>query len=80
MYARKDVEVTLSDEGFSPKIVRIDEGNTVEWSWKNCSVAHSIFEMRYSHKLGALVNKKTAADSRAVLTKSGSFRREFKYV
>ena len=57
VYPRKDIESTLTDEGFEPKIIRVDEGNSVRWSWSGCEQPHSIQEANFSHKTGRLTTK-----------------------
>ncbi|KAK2161586.1 hypothetical protein LSH36_114g03026, partial [Paralvinella palmiformis] len=78
VYPHKDVEAELTDDGFSPKLIRIDEGSSVKWMWSGCSVPHSLVEVKYSHKSGTLVQKEST--SRPIPTKAGSCRREFKLV
>jgi plastocyanin len=51
---RKDVEVEVSDAGFKPKIIRLDEGNAINWSWNECERPHSITEAVFSHYTGKL--------------------------
>ena len=60
VYTRKDIEAELTDEGFAPELIRIDEGSSVKWSWSGCQLPHSLVEVKYSHKSGALVQKESA--------------------
>ena len=61
---RKDVEVIVSDEGFKPKVVRIDEGNAINWSWFECGRTHSVMEATFSHSTGKLHRVKSSVNSR----------------
>ncbi|ELT90741.1 hypothetical protein CAPTEDRAFT_219540 [Capitella teleta] len=75
VFERKDIKCNVSDAGFEPKIIRVDEGNFVHWSWAQCSVPRSVIEMKYSHKSGTLVQKES--QQRALVTKAGNSRKEF---
>ncbi len=77
VHQRKDIEADVDDNGFQPRIIRIDEGNSVMWRWGECSIPHQVREVKYSHKTQTLVPFDDGYDSR-VPTKSGEFRREFK--
>lgn len=39
--------VVITDDGFVPKIVKIDEGHSVRWSWSGLSIPHTIYEAEY---------------------------------
>ena len=39
-------DVKVTDEGFSGAVVRLFKGDTVRWSWKNCSDTHNITERK----------------------------------
>jgi len=47
---KKDVEAELTDKGFKPPVIRIDEGTAIQWKWSGCEVAHVINEATYSHR------------------------------
>lgn len=42
VHLRKAIEADIDDHGFQPKIIRIDEGNSVHWQWRDCSVPHQV--------------------------------------
>jgi len=52
--AKKDIEAELSDKGFKPPVIRIDEGTAIQWKWSGCEVARVISEATYSHRTGKL--------------------------
>ncbi|CAD5112727.1 DgyrCDS1945 [Dimorphilus gyrociliatus] len=74
VYERTNIEAELGDEGFFPKILRIDEGNTIEWRWKNCLIPHSITEVKYFHRWGKFIAKD---DISGPSSRSGSCKRSF---
>lgn len=51
---KRDVEAELTDKGFKPPVIRIDEGSAIQWKWSGCDVAHVITEATYSHRTGKL--------------------------
>jgi len=51
---KKDIEAELSDKGFKPPVIRIDEGTAIQWKWSGCEVARVISEATYSHRTGKL--------------------------
>jgi len=59
VYPRKAVEAELTDDGFIPPLIRIDEGNAVNWIWASCGIPRTISEAKFSHKTGALVQRET---------------------
>lgn len=44
---RIDLLADVTDEGFMPDIIYIDQGHSIKWQWKNCTSPHSIQEVRY---------------------------------
>ena len=52
---RKELVAEVSDEGFHPKLMRVDERNSILWQWKNCSVPHNVYEVKFNPKTGKLV-------------------------
>ena len=42
VHHRKAIEADLDDNGFQPRIIRIDEGNAVHWRWKDCAIPHQV--------------------------------------
>lgn len=75
VYPRKAIECELTDNGFSPSLIRMDEGTSVHWRWSGTSVPHTISEVRYNHKTGMLVRKET--DTRPLPSKASDCIREF---
>lgn len=51
---RRDIEAGVFDTGFKPRIIRIDEGNTVKWTWSECDLLHTVTEATYNHRTGKL--------------------------
>jgi len=51
---KRDIEAELTDRGFKPPVIRIDEGTAIQWKWSGCEVAHTISEATYSHRTGRL--------------------------
>jgi len=51
---KRDVEAELTDKGFKPPVIRLDEGSAIQWKWSACEVAHTINEATYSHRTGRL--------------------------
>ena len=50
VFPRKEIQATVTDEGFSPKIIRMDEGNRVMFRWADCDVPHTVSQVYYSHQ------------------------------
>jgi len=44
---RIDLLADVTDEGFMPDIIYIDQGHCIKWNWKACSSPHSIMEVKY---------------------------------
>ena len=57
VFPRKEIEVSVTDNGFKPHIVRIDEGNAISWAWSECDIPHTCIEVKFSHRKGCLVSK-----------------------
>ena len=57
VYPRKDIEADLTDDGFIPHLIRIDEGNTVKWSWWECHGPQHVSELKFNHASGLMVHK-----------------------
>jgi len=51
---KRDIEAELTDNGFKPPVIRIDEGTAIQWKWSGCEVARVITEATYSHRTGQL--------------------------
>ena len=45
--AEQPTTIVITDDGFVPKIVKIDEGHSVRWSWSGLSIPHTIYEAEY---------------------------------
>ena len=78
VYPRRATECELTDDGFSPSLLRLDEGSTVRWHWSGTSVGHTITEVRYSHKTGRFARKET--DMKQLPSKASDCVREFPWV
>ena len=74
VWPRKDVAAEVGDNGFTPKLIRIDEGNAVHWKWSGCAIQHTVQEVKYSIRQNALL---PLENERAVATKTGSYRHLF---
>ena len=59
VHPRKDIEATLSDDGFEPAIIRLDEGNSITWTWKDCQLPHSVVEATFDLKTCILTQLKS---------------------
>lgn len=42
-----DLIAEVTDAGFQPDIICIDQGHCIKWQWKNCSSPHSVQEVKY---------------------------------
>ena len=49
MTVAEDVPLTflITENGFMPRIIRIEEHTTVKWQWSNLKFPHSIYEAEY---------------------------------
>ncbi len=47
VHARKAIEADVDDNGFQPRIIRIDEGNSVHWQWSDCAIPHQVNDHCY---------------------------------
>jgi len=52
--AKRDIEAVLTNKGFKPPVIRIDEGTAIMWKWSACEVPVVISEATYSHSTGKL--------------------------
>ena len=41
------VLVNVTDDGFFPRLIHIEEFTTIKWEWKFCKVPHSIYEANH---------------------------------
>ncbi|KAH9503746.1 hypothetical protein Btru_066540, partial [Bulinus truncatus] len=71
---RAEVLVDVTDEGFFPSILDINQGQTVHFVWRSCAVPHTVKEYVY------LLDKKSfqSRDQKTVATVSGSYQQTFK--
>ncbi|XP_048739977.2 uncharacterized protein LOC125654190 isoform X5 [Ostrea edulis] len=75
---RLPLRAEVTDEGFNPKIIAIEQGDTVEWSWKDCSVPHSVQEVNYLFDKGVFVKGQWSdGASNVVRTITGDFSKKF---
>ncbi|KAL5013162.1 hypothetical protein ScPMuIL_007432 [Solemya velum] len=71
-----DLPAKLTDKGFRPDIIYLDQGHSIKWDWKDCDVAHSIQEVKYCIER-ACFKKDPENASNVVRTVSGSHRQTF---
>nr|XP_034305803.1 uncharacterized protein LOC105321045 isoform X1 [Crassostrea gigas] len=75
---RLPLRASVTDKGFQPKIIAIDQGDTIEWSWKECTVPHSIQEVNYLLDKGVFVKTQWQdGGSNVVRTITGNFSKKF---
>ncbi|XP_041347758.1 uncharacterized protein LOC121367568 [Gigantopelta aegis] len=72
---RMDLQAEVTDDGFNPELIYIDQGHAVKWLWKNCMMPHYIQEVVYCIDRGCF--KKQPANTSVVATVSGSYRHQF---
>jgi hypothetical protein len=41
------ISLLINDDGFLPKIIRVEEGSTLKWTWNKLAYPHSIYEAEY---------------------------------
>jgi hypothetical protein len=41
------IPLLVNDDGFMPKVIQVDEGASVKWSWSKSTIPHSIYEAKY---------------------------------
>ena len=44
---RVDLVAEVTDTGFQPDIIYIDQGHSIKWQWRDCNSPHSIQEVKY---------------------------------
>ncbi|XP_063446523.1 uncharacterized protein LOC134726026 isoform X8 [Mytilus trossulus] len=72
---RTDLLAEITDDGFNPKKIYIDQGHSIKWQWKQCTAPHSVQEVKYCIEKGCF--KKEAENAEVVKTVTGSFRQTF---
>lgn len=68
------VSLLVNEEGFLPKIIRVEEGTSIQWSWAKLSAPLSIHEAEYCDTHGTLVQSSKRLVTPAT---SSSYRRRF---
>ena len=58
---RVDLVAEVTDDGFMPDIIYIDQGHSVKWQWKGCASPHSVKEVKY--EIGKACFKKEAENT-----------------
>ena len=77
VHKRKDVLADVTDRGFSPHLVRIDEGNAVLWKWDACSIPHTVSEVKYSMSARGLLPVPVKNGKKIISTRTGTYRHQF---
>jgi plastocyanin len=72
---RLDLVAEITDDGFTPDIIYLDQGHSIKWTWKGCSIPHSIQEVKY--EMSKACFKREMDTSGNVKTVSGSYRHDF---
>ncbi|CAC5396477.1 unnamed protein product [Mytilus coruscus] len=72
---RTDLLAEITDDGFNPKKIYIDQGHSIKWQWKQCTAPHAVQEVKYCIEKGCF--KKEAENAEVVKTVTGSFRQTF---
>ena len=44
---RVDIQADVADDGFMPDVVYLDQGHSIKWQWQNCSIPHTVQEVKY---------------------------------
>lgn len=72
---RIDLQADVTDDGFMPDIIYIDQGHSIKWTWKGCSSPHSVQAVKYDMSKACF--KRDVESSGSVKTVSGSYRHTF---
>lgn len=72
---RVDLVTEVTDDGFTPDIIYIDQGHSIKWQWKGCTSPHSVQEVKY--EMNKACFKRDIESSGNVKTVSGSYRHTF---
>ncbi|XP_055958273.1 uncharacterized protein LOC126828357 [Patella vulgata] len=72
---KMDLEARVTDNGFQPSIIHVDQGHAITWSWKNCSVPHTMQEVTFLMDRGCF--KKQSTNPSMVATVTGGYRQQF---
>lgn len=49
---RTDLLAEITDDGFNPTKIYIDQGHSIKWQWKQCTAPHSVQEVKYNIEKG----------------------------
>ncbi|KAK3579080.1 hypothetical protein CHS0354_029940 [Potamilus streckersoni] len=72
----KDLLAKITDDGFIPDVIDLEEGQSIRWQWNDCSVPHSVQELKFClDKAG--FKKEADSSGKAVRTVTGHDRKEF---
>ncbi|CAH1782616.1 unnamed protein product [Owenia fusiformis] len=74
--AKQDIKAEVTDTGFSPRVIHIDERHAIKWTWAKCDVPHTVYEVKHCNRHSGLLKVENKKD--AIATQSGSFRHEFR--
>ncbi|KAL3853216.1 hypothetical protein ACJMK2_016773 [Sinanodonta woodiana] len=72
----KDLPAEITDDGFIPDVIDIEEGQSIRWQWNNCSVPHSVQELKFCQDKAGF-KKEADSSGKAVRTVTGHDRKEF---
>ena len=61
---KTDLLAEVTDDGFMPDIIYIDQGTSIRWTWRQTSVPHTVSEVNYVFDKGCL--SRQAAVQRSV--------------
>ena len=51
---KTDLLAEVTDDGFMPDTIYIDQGTSIRWQWKQTSVPHTVSEVNYVFDKGCL--------------------------
>uniref|UniRef100_A0A1I8IHZ5 PKD domain-containing protein n=1 Tax=Macrostomum lignano TaxID=282301 RepID=A0A1I8IHZ5_9PLAT len=73
---RKEIFAKLEDDGFAPRVLHLEVGESVKWSWTHCTVPHLVQQATYCAVHGGL--KKLSAE-KEIATMTGSYVHSFRH-
>ncbi|GFN84346.1 fibronectin, partial [Plakobranchus ocellatus] len=73
---RTELLADVTDQGFNPPIICLDQGHTVRWSWKACETPHTVNEVHYVMEKGCL-RRQQGKNQNMVATVTGNHRQTF---
>uniref|UniRef100_A0A1I8IKR8 Fibronectin type-III domain-containing protein n=1 Tax=Macrostomum lignano TaxID=282301 RepID=A0A1I8IKR8_9PLAT len=74
---RKEIFAKLEDDGFAPRVLHLEVGESVKWSWTHCTVPHLVQQATYCAVHGGL--KKLSAEKGEIATMTGSYVHSFRH-